>query len=1141
MNILFKNKPVVFLVSLFLLGVATLTIFAASLAYAGSCPQNNTSCGHWEDPAPYEDTWWCVVGYDEDTLEPMYDWCTDTIDDPPYWVSNPACSDLQDNDGDGVTDTNDAQCHTDGNATNGASYVASKDTETAVATGTCTCAKYQYSEPPAELCTSFQYDVILSNTTEAYCDNLFWYPCSDTSGLDGDPGHGWGYEGCTWEQTCTANVGKPCSSATNSCGQSSTGTIQCNNTCTVTTAPSDASCPAPSGSCSLTGASSITVGGSTTWTGSITDCPSGSCSYSWSDNSGAGHSGSAATFSPTFDNSGTWAASLIVNDVITGKSSAAISCASVMVSPAPIDGACSATTINSCDSGTFQDTADDASYNRWNCNGINSGNPASCSIAKINGACGTADSKAYPYGSAGYGTDTQCSSGDSSNTAFPTAGNSTTWTCSGTSGGLASGTCSASQNAAPSSAPIVTTTSANSITTTSANLRGTGNPNGISSTGWFRYSPTSPGSCDDTFGTRSPASGGDNLGLGTSAVAFAQSTTGLTPNTLYYYCAIASNSAADTGFGAVVPFTTTYIDLKPVADPNDVVTPTSATVDVSTPFSMQVQNVGTRTTGSTFSVVLKKANDDQGAGVTFVSATTTNSALTPGASTSGLYISYTPSAGDAGTKYFQICADQNLAGTGTISEGAAYEGNNCGVWTPIVVTSSNVAPNLTAGYPTSVTTQTAVAGVSSTYTVTIYNEGNATTGGSFSNLVQRADSVSGGPYGIATGVQDIIPSNFQAGPLEANTDTGTSKTFAYTFPTGDAGNTRYLRVCADKTSAAGGGIIPESDEDNNCGGWLPYSITAPAGQADLSISAGVTTVTPANPTADQEVTLGATIYNGGAATPGAPFTNIFQIDDDADHSTITTFVTDPIQSPATLAANGGTDPTSAVYTFPSPSTYYIRACADRTTLTGGGVITESDETNNCSSVAWAWTTVTVTDAPPPPTASLDAADPTINVDDSTMLTWSSFGADSCTGGGFSTGAGSPTSGSVSTGPLSSVGPYNYTISCPGVTPPPGTDGVTVNVVNPTSTVTANPPIINPGNTTRIDGRCTDSTGCRLYNPAGTLVKTGTVDPSDVCTLSYTPNPPLTVQTTYTFKCDPISGPIPDATVTVKMKPKFDVF
>jgi hypothetical protein len=107
----------------------------------------------------------------------------------------------------------------------------------------------------------------------------------------------------------------------------------------------------------------------------------------------------------------------------------------------------------------------------------------------------------------------------------------------------------------PASAPAATTSSATSLTGTSAQLNGDGNPGGDAATGWFRYSTVNPGTGNDSFGTRAPASGGSSLGDGTSAVAYSQGIAGLDPGTTYYYCAIVSNSVG-MAFGAIHSFTT---------------------------------------------------------------------------------------------------------------------------------------------------------------------------------------------------------------------------------------------------------------------------------------------------------------------------------------------------------------------------------------------------------------------------------------------------------------------------------------------------------------------------------------------------------------------------------------------------------
>ncbi|MBK7393702.1 MAG: hypothetical protein IPI64_10450 [Chloracidobacterium sp.] len=109
--------------------------------------------------------------------------------------------------------------------------------------------------------------------------------------------------------------------------------------------------------------------------------------------------------------------------------------------------------------------------------------------------------------------------------------------------------------APPTPPPTVTTTAATSVASTSALLNGSANPNGDATTGWFRYATTDPGTCNNTFGTRVPLTGGTDLGSGNSDVPYGVAGTGLVAGTTYYYCAIASN-AGGTSFGTVLSFTT---------------------------------------------------------------------------------------------------------------------------------------------------------------------------------------------------------------------------------------------------------------------------------------------------------------------------------------------------------------------------------------------------------------------------------------------------------------------------------------------------------------------------------------------------------------------------------------------------------
>lgn len=105
--------------------------------------------------------------------------------------------------------------------------------------------------------------------------------------------------------------------------------------------------------------------------------------------------------------------------------------------------------------------------------------------------------------------------------------------------------------------PTVTTKSAFSVSATGAFLLGSANPNGATTYGWFRYSSTNPGSCNDIFGLRMPPAPGYSLGSGTTALDYQTILNGLTFSTTYYFCAIASNTGG-TGFGKILSFFTAF-------------------------------------------------------------------------------------------------------------------------------------------------------------------------------------------------------------------------------------------------------------------------------------------------------------------------------------------------------------------------------------------------------------------------------------------------------------------------------------------------------------------------------------------------------------------------------------------------------
>lgn len=101
--------------------------------------------------------------------------------------------------------------------------------------------------------------------------------------------------------------------------------------------------------------------------------------------------------------------------------------------------------------------------------------------------------------------------------------------------------------------------------------------------------------------------------------------------------------------------------------------------------------------------------------------------------------------------------------------------------------------------------------------------------------------------------------------------------------------------------------------------------------------------------------LSATVTNTNAST-GTGFTTLFQratSDTGANATDIGT-----VGSNAYSAGESTGD--SLSYNFPKSGTYYFRACADKNSATDAGVITESDEDNNCGT----WTVVVVSDVLP---------------------------------------------------------------------------------------------------------------------------------------------------------------------------------
>lgn len=130
--------------------------------------------------------------------------------------------------------------------------------------------------------------------------------------------------------------------------------------------------------------------------------------------------------------------------------------------------------------------------------------------------------------------------------------------------------------------PTVTTHPATSVTFSTATLQGTVKPNGQATTGHFRYGT------DPTL-TTGTNTADQNLGSGTTAVAFSDTEISLLSQTIYYFEAVATN-ATGTATGAILSFTT------PAQPPTVTTLPATAIVPTGALMNCSVNPNGTSTT-----------------------------------------------------------------------------------------------------------------------------------------------------------------------------------------------------------------------------------------------------------------------------------------------------------------------------------------------------------------------------------------------------------------------------------------------------------------------------------------------------------------------------------------------------------------
>lgn len=233
-----------------------------------------------------------------------------------------------------------------------------------------------------------------------------------------------------------------------------------------------------------------------------------------------------------------------------------------------------------------------------------------------------------------------------------------------------------------------------------------------------------------------------------------------------------------------------------------------------------------------------------------------------------------------------------------------------------------------------------------------------------------------------------------AGTLQDTTDTSTNYLWNCNGQNGGTNASCSLSKavngeCGSTNNACTTGTLSDTaDSTNNylwsCNGQnggtnASCSLSKPGTVAPDLTAGGIS---PTTATPGVAVTLSSNISNIGNASTGASFTGLFQRATNSSGSDATDIGTD---YNAALPA-GWSNATTLSYTFSSAGTYYVRACADKSSGSNNGVITESNENNNCGP----WTAITVgsePEPPPPPTGNLSCyASPTNNVTGS-QTTW----------------------------------------------------------------------------------------------------------------------------------------------------------
>ena len=281
---------------------------------------------------------------------------------------------------------------------------------------------------------------------------------------------------------------------------------------------------------------------------------------------------------------------------------------------------------------------------------------------------------------------------------------------------------------------------------------------------------------------------------------------------------------------------------------------------------------------------------------------------------------------------------------------------------------------------------------------------------------------------------------------------------------------------------------------------------------------------PTTATAGVATTLTATVSNATAST-GAGFTNFFQLDTDTNHASGNETNAGTDSSP-TLAA-GGTDPISTTHTFATAGTYYVRACADKSSAGDvDGIIDESNEGNNCSPQ---WTTVTVTTGSGSPSLTCSRSPSTNTLPAPATVTYTAVPANGAAAPftfrnalGTSLQSGSSLTYTTT---YTIADDYAVTVGASNVSPAVAcgttltvTDGSACGAL--TADISADPTRVTSGDTTHVSWSASGVGSSCVITANNATVRTVTAASCSIGSdTALTPDPTITEQTKYCISCD----------------------